>query len=282
VRELDAYMWMYFNLLGLVLVLSVFFYVLERFAPAEKGQSSSKWLFNIAYFHFILASIFLLQFLFNPVYSYLLILAGGGLLPKLISQPTGFVTHLLFGLGFALVWDLWQYWIHRLQHTHILLWETHKFHHSETALNSSTVARHHILNHILFLALYPPVLLLFGSLTPHFIATFVMFRLWGFVNHMNVRLNFGGLTTIISGPQWHRIHHSVYREHQDKNFAAFFPFIDILFGTYYRPRKDEYPATGLMPEDHQCELYRATVAPLLNIYKIAANRVISVLGGVLL
>jgi sterol desaturase/sphingolipid hydroxylase (fatty acid hydroxylase superfamily) len=137
------------------------------------------------------------------------------------------------------------------------------------------------LNYILFLALYPPLLLLFGSLTPHFIAIFVMFRIWGFVNHANVRLNFGGLTPIISGPQWHRIHHSIYTEHHDKNFAAFFPFIDILFGTYYQPRKDEYPSTGLLPEDRANNLLGATVAPFLNIYKLAINRVSKRSSGVL-
>ena len=35
----------------------------------------------------------------------------------------------------------------------------------------------------------------------------------------------------------------------DKNFAAFFPVIDILFGTYYRPRRDEYPRTGIPAVD---------------------------------
>jgi sterol desaturase/sphingolipid hydroxylase (fatty acid hydroxylase superfamily) len=270
---LSNYIWMYINLLGSVLILSLLFYVFEQLAPAEKGQSFSKWLFNIAYFHFILASILLLQFLFNPVYSYLLTLAGGGLLPRLINQPRGFAAQLLFALAFAVVWDLWQYWIHRLQHTHPLLWETHKFHHNETSLNSSAQARHHILSYILFLVLYLPILLLFGSLTPHSIAMFVMFRIWGFVNHTNVRLNFGSLTQIISGPQWHRIHHSIYTEHHDKNFAAFFPFIDALFGTYYHPRKNEYPLTGLSPEDHAGSLRGATVEPFLNMSKIAINRV---------
>src|SRR5215210_5016247 len=197
-RGLSNYVWMYINLAGSVLILSLIFYVLEQLAPAERGQPFSKRLFNIAYFHFILALILLLQFLFSPVYSYLLILFDGGLLPKLINQPRGFAAQLLFALAFAFVWDLWQYWIHRLQHTYPLLWETHKLHHSETALNSSSQAKHHPVNYLLFLFLYPPILLLFGSFTPHFIAMFMMFRLWGFVNHANIRLNFGGLTPIIS------------------------------------------------------------------------------------
>jgi hypothetical protein len=35
----------------------------------------------------------------------------------------------------------------------------------------------------------------------------------------------------------------------DKNFASFFPILDILFGTACVPRPDEYPATGLVPAE---------------------------------
>ncbi|WP_456669859.1 sterol desaturase family protein [Bradyrhizobium sp. USDA 3240] len=50
--------------------------------------------------------------------------------------------------------------------------------------------------------------------------------------------------TWINNPQWHRIHHSVEMEHQDKNFAAFFPFWDILFGMACVPKQDEYLQQG--------------------------------------
>ena len=42
----------------------------------------------------------------------------------------------------------------------------------------------------------------------------------------------------------HCIHHSILDEHKDKNFAQFFPFIDVIFGTYFAPIKNEFPATG--------------------------------------
>ena len=112
-----------------------------------------------------------------------------------------------------------------------------------------------------------------GSLTPHFAATFLMFRLWGFVNHANTRLDLGFLTPIISGPHWHRIHHSTSAEHYDKNFAAFFPFIDILFGTYYRPHKDEYPPTGIPTHDFSGHLSEATIAPFVGFYRLGAGRI---------
>ena len=46
------------------------------------------------------------------------------------------------------------------------------------------------------------------------------------------------------GPQYHRMHHSLQTQHLDKNFALFFPLRDIFFGTYYRPKKGEFPSTG--------------------------------------
>jgi len=263
--------WLYLNLICSVLVLTIVFYVLERLAPAE-DQTITKRLFNWSYYPLFLAWVLALQVILAPAYSYFLRVSGGGLLSKIFSPPRGFVAQLLFALLFAVVWDLWQYWIHRWQHAWPLLWETHKFHHSETALNSSAQARHHFLNAILFAVLYVPLLILFGWLTPHFVASFVMFRVWGFVNHANLRLQFGSLTPLISSPPWHRIHHSVFAQHHNKNFAAFFPFIDLLFGTYYRPLKGEYPPTGLSPEQYSGNLREATVAPFAGLYQLALGR----------
>jgi sterol desaturase/sphingolipid hydroxylase (fatty acid hydroxylase superfamily) len=260
--------WTYLNLVCTVLVLTPVFFAVEQLFPAQKNHRPAKLLFNTIYYLFIVIWVLGLQFVFAPMFSFALSSAGGGLLPKLFNSPTTFWGQVLFALAFALVWDLWQYWIHRFQHRWPVLWETHKFHHSETDLNSSAQARHHLSNYILFTVLYLPLLLVFGSLTPHFVATFLMFRIWGFVNHTNTRIDFGGVTPIIAGPQWHRIHHSLYPEHYDKNFAAFFPFIDLIFGTYYRPEKGEYPPTGLPAEADSGSWRQATVAPFVGWYKM--------------
>lgn len=262
----------YGSILLSMLILTVIFNFLELLVPAEKGQAVSKRLFNLLYFPFALALALFLQFLLAPFYSHALGITRGGLLPEFINAQSGFAAQLLFALFYALVFDIWQYWAHRLQHTIPFFWETHKFHHSETALNSSTIARNHVLSNLLFILLYLPVLIILGPQTPHFIALFLMFKLWGFVNHSNLRLNLGPLTPIISGPQWHRIHHSLYAEHHDRNFAAFFPFIDILFGTYHRPVKNEYPPTGLSAEEGEGFLRDATISPFSTWYKMTARR----------
>jgi sterol desaturase/sphingolipid hydroxylase (fatty acid hydroxylase superfamily) len=99
-----------------------------------------------------------------------------------MTAPRGVLAQIGFALAFAFIWDLWQYWVHRLQHAWPVFWETHKFHHSETGPNATAQARHHMLHYVLNTVLYLPLVLFWGGLTPHFLATFMMFSLWGFVN----------------------------------------------------------------------------------------------------
>jgi sterol desaturase/sphingolipid hydroxylase (fatty acid hydroxylase superfamily) len=256
---IDAYL----RLVASVLLLSLVFFPFEVLWAAEKNQPITKRLFNLAYVPFFLAlAILVVQPIANLIATGVFVLTGGGTLPRIMARPTSIPGQLVFVVGYAVWWDVWQYWLHRLQHRVPWLWETHKFHHSETALNSSTQARHHLLHHMLTFLFYVPVLVVVGPYTPHYLAVFLMFRLWGFVNHANLRVRLGAATPLISGPQWHRIHHSLLAEHQDKNFATFFPFIDQVFGTYYRPLRDEFPPTGLRDEEPR-PLNEATVGPLV-------------------
>jgi sterol desaturase/sphingolipid hydroxylase (fatty acid hydroxylase superfamily) len=63
--------------------------------------------------------------------------------------------------------------------------------------------------------------------------------------HLNMRLSLGRFSLCIQNPQYHRIHHSVEPQHRDKNFCRLLPLFDVIFGTAWKPEKDEYPMTGL-------------------------------------
>lgn len=255
----------YLTLVGSVVLLTLIFYPFELLAPAERNQPFSKRLINILYVPLFLAvAVLILQPLANAMALRIFTVTGGGILPYSLVVPNSLAHHAVFAIGYALWWDLWQYWLHRLQHGVPVLWETHKFHHSETALNSTTQARHHIFHHALTIIFYLPVLLIVGGSSPHAFVGFALFRVWGFVNHANIRIRFGLLTPLISGPQWHRIHHSTVEAHRDRNFATFFPFIDIIFGTYYRPLKHEFPPTGLVDEERSNPWAEATFEPFLS------------------
>jgi hypothetical protein len=62
--------------------------------------------------------------------------------------------------------------------------------------------------------------------------------------HTNVRAGYGFFSLLITGPQYHRIHHSSRPEHIDKNFAELFPVWDVIFGTVWRPKPDEFRRPG--------------------------------------
>jgi sterol desaturase/sphingolipid hydroxylase (fatty acid hydroxylase superfamily) len=236
--------------------LTLVVYPFETLRPADAKQRLRDRLTNYLYLPVSLACVIALQMALGPWNGWLTHSAQGGVLPNIHGG------RLLLSFAFVLAWDVWQYWIHRWQHTSALLWATHRFHHSDTALNSSSQARHHPLSHVVYAVTYAPIILLFGAFSPPLLLSIAMFRVWGFVNHANIRIGFGPAAIILASPQWHRIHHSADPKHRDVNFATFFPFIDWLFGTYYRPARDEYPATGLTDDLRSDDVSRATLGRL--------------------
>ena len=149
-------------------------------------------------------------------------------------------------IAYGVVWDFFQYWFHRWQHMSPALWPSHRVHHSDDSVNTTSALRRSVLElFLIFVFILVPTVIVAGVDEVAAPIAFTIFYGWGFFNHANVRLSLGPLTSVLSGPQWHRLHHGVHAEYRDRNFAAYFPIIDILFGTYRAPCKDEYPATGV-------------------------------------
>jgi len=86
--------------------------------------------------------------------------------------------------------------------------------------------------------------------------------------HLNSRISLGPLTPIIAGPQTHRIHHSKLPEHIDKNFAAIFPLWDVIFGTYYHPKRGECPPCGLASGETVHSFRYALLMPFITWVKM--------------
>jgi sterol desaturase/sphingolipid hydroxylase (fatty acid hydroxylase superfamily) len=263
---LEAYLVVMAAMLAVPLVLMP----VERLAPVERRQPARRIAFNLLYGPFIYAFALFVLIASAPLFGFVAGRAGGGLVPAFGGSAAGVAAQLLFATAYAFVWDFCQYWLHRLQHRVPFLWETHLFHHQETALNVAAYSRGHMLAVIQVVAFNLPLALLFGSRAPNAAAAFLLFPLWGFVTHANFRLGFGPMTPLVASPQWHRIHHSALPGHRDRNFAALFPIIDIAFGTYYRPARDEYPPTGLSGEPVR-DLRSATVQPFIAWWRMAGG-----------
>jgi sterol desaturase/sphingolipid hydroxylase (fatty acid hydroxylase superfamily) len=172
----------------------------------------------------------------------------GGLIGLLFPgwHGAGLLGLILSVFVYGATWDFFQYWFHRWQHEWSVLWPSHRVHHSDSAITTTTALRRSILElFLIFVFILVPTIIVAGVDEMAAPIAFSIFYGWGFFNHANVRLTLGPLTPVLSGPQWHRLHHGIDAEHRDQNYAAYFPILDIVFGTYRAPRKDEYPATGV-------------------------------------
>ena len=154
-----------------------------------------------------------------------------------------FVVELLLAL---VVTDLFQYWAHRIFHSHYFLWRFHAIHHSTEHMDWLAGSRTHFID-IFFtrsMSYIPLYVLGFSTLT--FNVYIVFIAIHAVLIHANTNINFGFLKYIITTPQYHHWHHCKEPEHYGKNFAVVFPFIDRIFGTYYLPG-DKWPkGTGLV------------------------------------
>lgn len=174
------------------------------------------------------------------VIEYQVTMRGFGLLNWLhlhLSTPKW----LTMGLGLVL-FDLWMYWWHRLNHAVPFLWRFHRMHHSDLAMDASTGVRFHpgeILLSGLARLIVLPVLGMPLTLLLVYEAILLPVVLF---HHANIRvprwLDFrlfqGGLLVT---PAMHRVHHSRRRAETNSNYASVLPVWDRLFGTL-RVRED--------------------------------------------
>lgn len=160
---------------------------------------------------------------------------------ELLSQSPDWVKFLVI----VLLDDFLAYWSHRLRHEVRPLWHFHSIHHSQERLNPFTTKRFHPLEnlfHKLVIMMVP--LALIGGSMEIFYLYFLLDAAWDYFIHSSIRINLGPLRYIVVSPQYHRVHHSMQREHFDRNYSDRFIIWDWMFGTLLRD-SDIYPETGV-------------------------------------
>jgi sterol desaturase/sphingolipid hydroxylase (fatty acid hydroxylase superfamily) len=146
-----------------------------------------------------------------------------------------------------LIGDLVGYWTHRLFHGR-RLWRFHAVHHASRHLDwLSSVRLHPVNDAVARMSGVVPILLL--RFPPTVLAAYVPFlTLWAILLHANLAWSFGPFRYLVASPTFHRWHHTSEDEGLDKNFAGLFPFLDLIFGTFYMPRGREPQRFGLKDE----------------------------------
>lgn len=162
-----------------------------------------------------------------------------GLLIAMARMP--FLVHALIGL---VVGDIGYYWGHRFSHEIRFLWRFHAIHHSAEDLDFMVHTRAHPLDIVFthFCGIVPLYLLGLSGPTADTGGSLIVILymltsiFWGVFIHANLRWNLGPFQWIASTPKFHHWHHTKTGA-INRNYAALFPWIDMLFGTLHLPKR---------------------------------------------
>jgi sterol desaturase/sphingolipid hydroxylase (fatty acid hydroxylase superfamily) len=186
-----------------------------------------------------------------------------------------------------LVGEFSDYLVHYLEHRVPFLWELHKVHHSAQFLNPLTTKRSHSLP-IVYGGIASGILsgipagifaFLFGfTVTDVLFLGAVMGKIGTIVTldplkHSHFPVSLGWLDRILISPHMHQVHHSSLEPHWDKNFGTNLSIYDWIFGTAYKPSKNEPIVYGLAGYDEVAmqqynTLMGAYILPLLKIWRM--------------
>jgi sterol desaturase/sphingolipid hydroxylase (fatty acid hydroxylase superfamily) len=248
--------------LPLLALWCVVFAVLERRFPAVERKAAKEWRFNLSVSILYMTVGAIAAVVGDLIGQKLRLGLHGGLINLKIGKTGGIGRDLAATLLSLLVFDFFYYWWHRSEHIYPGLWAIHKLHHLDPGINVSTNLRHHWLEDVGRIPMITiPMAILFDLSPRAGGAVGFAFSAWTFFIHANLKLSLGRLSWLVDGPQVHRIHHSKLTEHFDRNFAAFFPIWDVIFGTYYHPGRGEFPPTGVMGEAQVTTLREAAWLP---------------------
>lgn len=231
------------QLIGLAIafaVLSLVFGVAQRIWPSARGQKTFRrgfltdciyWLWTPVVTRGITPlaiAIALMPLVVLHGTSLKVLLHGFGTLG---AQPLALQGVEIFVLG-----DFLGYWQHRLFHGRAL-WPFHAIHHSSTDLDWLSSVRLHPVNDVIsrLIVAVPLVAAGFNVGVVALYAPFATF--YAIALHANLNWDYGPLRYVIVSPAFHRWHHTSADEGLDKNFAGAFPLWDLVFGTFYMPRR---------------------------------------------
>jgi len=170
-----------------------------------------------------------------------------------------FVLQIIIALISA---DFLEYWLHRLLHFNRFLWKVHKLHHSIKTMDWIGNMRFHPIEIIYYKYIkYFP--LLFVGLSPEaFFWSGVISLGIGYLNHSNLRWNYGILRFVFNSPMMHIYHHDYINHYKyGQNFAIVFSFWDWIFRTAFMPDSQPEELGFKGDEDYPSMIHTQFIAP---------------------
>ncbi len=169
-------------------------------------------------------------------------------LPVLPASAWAGVPFVVKGAVAFLVYDTSLYWVHRMLHK-TWLWPAHAVHHSDPELHFLSWSRGHFTEQFIIAAALVFTSTWLGFKIEQIYALATLKALHQYYVHSKIDWDHGPLKYVIASPQIHRWHHANVEAAYDKNFASIFPFLDLIWGTYYNPGSAVDVPTGISGEN---------------------------------
>lgn len=184
--------------------------------------------------------------------------------------------------------DFTKFLLHRWMHRFPLLWAIHKVHHSAETMTPITVYRVHPLEGVLyglrsavaqgttmavFLFFFGPAVDLYTIVGVN-ILSFVFHVTGSNLRHSHIAISYWPwLEHLLVSPAQHQVHHSIAREHHDKNFGVAFAIWDWLFGSLHLSSAHQKLAFGLQPNEASAtDLRSIYMRPFVDMGKVIKKR----------
>jgi len=243
-------------------IIALFFIPLEGLFPRFRDQKIIREEFYTDFFYFAFGHLAIqLLFLLTqvPADKLLNFLRMHNQQIYLASLPL--VVQVLLAMVAA---DLTQYMIHRTYHRSSLLWKFHTIHHSIKTLDWLSGSRLHLFEIITTRTIVYVVISYLGFSTLAFTAYLFIAAFQTIWIHANIKIGLGWLEYVIVTPRYHHWHHNDRLPTYDKNFSIHFPLIDIVFGTFYLPKRAWPAEYGV--ENYPTGLIRQFIRPFQEIF----------------
>lgn len=231
---MDLFLILLYSVLAFYL-LGMGFYFLEKFHPvdAKQGFITKDFWTETGFFFF--NELITEKLLFQLVLLALLQKYAPLVLPDHLFaaqiQALPVVVQVFLAL---LVMDLIVYVRHYF--THVYLWDVPAVHHAAEQISWVTGFRLHPVEVLLAAVFQYLVLYILGFGGQEIVYAGYIMMVFNLYTHTNIAIEYPGiLRYLISSPNYHRWHHATEKEAINKNFVVVFPFIDLLFGTFYYP-----------------------------------------------
>lgn len=141
--------------------------------------------------------------------------------------------------------DMAIYWQHRLMHVYPWLWRLHRLHHTDLNFDVSLGLRFHPFEILFSLVFKGLVIVALGASPLAVLCYEILLATFALFSHADIRIAERWdqrLRKMVITPDWHRVHHSVYRNETDSNFGNILSIWDRLFGSANEQPRDGHLA----------------------------------------